>query len=269
MAGLPVYDQGASDLCYAYSNSQLIDAWRRSHGVPDGPLTSAVANGIEMNGENGGNVMPSYGIFREHGACSAGSIDAFIATAAPGKGVANPYRMFERASAAACPDRTEAQERNACGLARACGSRIDLTAMPSMETQLNREGGMEDVRRAIDASLDAGQPAAMIYCMSALRDRNFRYFDDNNRPGVCRDGKHASVIVGRRRVQGPGGRPRCEYLVRNSFGPCSNVEGTNYGSRCENGQFWMDVVHNAYQVFWIARGGADGARPQSSTAARP
>lgn len=301
MAEMPVYDQVSSDLCYAYTASQLVDAWRFSHGDSRVDLlTSPVVAGIRYaaqeqaraSGErlsrlpkgsdvvDSGTVPEAYTALRASGSCSHWHIERFTRRMSVGK-LPSPFEAL-MAAAHACPGTVESplpdgplgQLTEAVEVANTQCRHHEPVSLSHLPPEIARfsnqqaaaapEGLTRAMLSRINARLSAtpAQPLGFTYCMNLLSDRDFRFFSADGRMAApCTDGKHASVLIGRR-TRVVNGAPRCEYLLRNSFGPrCSeNDLDSRWMPDCESGQIWVDaesIARNVIELFWIPESSGD------------
>lgn len=134
----------------------------------------------------------------------------------------------------------------------------------------NQFAAMNDFRKTINEKLDRknAMPIGITYCKHILKDRESIGVGMNSQldDRTCKNGVHASVIVGRRLLKFKNGDKVdtiCQYLVRNSYGSsCNEYEpyekdalpnssGEN-PKVCENGQIWVDehlLLRNTAEVF--------------------
>jgi len=319
---IPIHNQESSDLCYAYTASQLVDAWRFSHGdTRTGHHTSAVVAGVyhaldveeRVGGRirataggaslvSGGNIYQLIDTLRSKGSCSHEHIQAISARAnslyVPADGFPDPYQRFMTAIQSShlsheydqlianfqlsdsrfCPHYigpglnpkfipgilSFLRELSGAEVAvqETCRSQtIDLSTIPRMNGITNQQARANTARGFTGAYTDAvntrlsrpnPQPVSVSYCVDFLGNKDFRKYSPDGTPrDGCEIGRHLSVIIGRREVAG-----RCQFLLRNSFGP--DCTDRRYDSRwrdsCQQGQFWIDaeaMAQNADEFGWL------------------
>jgi hypothetical protein len=319
MSSLPVLNQEYSDLCYAYSGVQLVDAWRFSHGdTRRDHRTSAVAAGVhyaigfEERTHNrlaamteggaivgGGNIYQLMDQLRLHGSCSNSRIDTVSAMGVynPKDGYPDPYRRFMSAMSQTdlSPEFNQLWRSFELSDSRFCTNYINpkveqefvnfvyaflremtgaeiavrdvcrdhtitldnlpaMTGFTNTQARNDSRGFVNSYTQTLNERLnrDNAQPVAVSYCLDLLQNKDFRKFQSNGSNGdACAIGRHLSVIVGQRQVNG-----RCQFLLRNSFGTdCSDDRlDPRWGSDCQNGQFWIDseaLARNADELSWL------------------
>lgn len=117
--------------------------------------------------------------------------------------------------------------------------------VPSRVARHQGDRDSEALKRSLHAALDLKnpQPAGISYCSSVYFDKNSSLLDPKRPCGL----DHGSVVIGRRKT--PQGK--CEFLVRNSWGPYCHY-GTLYdGQNCEKGQYWIEENRLADNLVFV------------------
>ncbi|WP_374076491.1 hypothetical protein [Bdellovibrio bacteriovorus] len=209
MAHVPTADQGSTNLCYAYSAAQLIDAYHDSQTRGLLPRTSALALAARTilltpnsaSGLYGGWVQDSLRLARNEGTC-----------ANPAEGELNPDEAVKDLE----------------GLS-SCAPKIELP-LPE-ETSLHRKDvGGAGLKEGLQQTLSSLKPVAINFCAEVVTQRNFT-------PGYGGFGscaRHYAVAVGRKQING-----QCYILVRDS--QCAKYKMKDGSAVCEKSQFWINI----------------------------
>jgi hypothetical protein len=123
------------------------------------------------------------------------------------------------------------------------GNRYKPTSRISVESMVKWVSGTKKMLAAIDDQLTAGNIVAIGYYSAFLLLGN----------SAPRTDRHVSVVVGRR---WNAKRTRCEYLIRNSFGPECLGYADDYrtAENCQAGHIWVPrsvLEKNLYAVTYI------------------
>jgi hypothetical protein len=125
-----------------------------------------------------------------------------------------------------------------------CGNnRYKPTTRINVKSMIKWVSGTTKMLRTIDEQLTAGNIVGIAYYSAFLLFGNEAPQTD----------QHLSVLVGRR---WNAGRTRCEYLIRNSFGPDCLGYADHYRTpeNCQSGHIWVPrsvLERNLYAVTYI------------------
>lgn len=228
------HDQGESNLCFAYSARQLIEA--ANARTRQAPGTSSVLLAFQTirdeslpfmrSGFYGGWVEGSLEVARREGVClSRGETVADLFGDELG-GVLKPERQKEILSL----------------LDPMCERKIEIP-LPVTWTLTRRESGGEGLRAALLRNLRESVPVAVNFCSEVATFRSH-----SPAPGglnLC--SRHYAVAVGSRMREG-----RCEILMRDSL--CESYRRKK-GFECERGQYWIrsdQLIENTDRLNWLA-----------------
>lgn len=209
MAHIPTADQGSTNLCYAYSAAQLIDAYHDSQTRGLLPRTSALALAARTillipnsaSSIYGGWIQDSLRLARSEGTCTN-----------PIEGELNPDEAVKDLEGlAACTPKTEIH-------------------LPEEVSIHRKDVGGAGLNESLQKTLSSLKPVALNFCAEVVTQRNFT-------PGYGGFGscaRHYAVAVGRKEING-----QCHVLVRDS--QCAKYKMKDGGVACEKSQFWINI----------------------------
>ena len=264
---IPIMDQGGTNLCYAYSAAQMIDAYRFSHGDNNYKhLTSplGVAITYKSNDENSNDLD-----FGRH----TGAINQTIrAGSCSLKSLPIEYRdlPIEEMLYMITTELENFENENAkdlyCDLKyygikidsikglkeiannkkfylelfkKTCETRrIDIPRATMKAHQLPSISKRESVLTSLllnRLNRTNPQPVGIMYCTNIRTNKKTFGISNSNIVDKEKCGDlHASIVIGKRINKKNG---KCEFLVRDSFGTSCHP----YDWPCENGQFWVEA----------------------------
>jgi hypothetical protein len=275
MQDIPVMDQGDVGICYSYSGSEMIDAYRFSHKPPRGDMnlshrTSPTESAVEYKyGANpdGGQICGLVDSVKMHKSCDAKDIEgefllndktgeqahkemAQLAASMSLDDTSDPNGFYYREGASGfCPVNSDIGFDNVLDLNR--GTRDIVSKLQNAFSLAT-----ENCRRIpLSSSLTCNFKRPLSNAPERLRS-NLNVAMDQPSPVqpvgmiICADviekgshapdknvscGYHAVVVIGRRKNPTTG---KCDFLVRNSWGTSCN--GVSPEWQCDGGNIWMD-----------------------------
>jgi hypothetical protein len=270
LKNVPMLDQDGSGLCWAYTASTLIDAYRFSHGDTSSFVSSPIAIASQaVNGHNdngfgyvssaisavngpGGKLCDHFQISKKFR-----STDFFLGQDFwPSKGLdENEFHCLPLAALLNFKDQVMVASLQNLSLRSIrkdieslCSKEFELkVSLPAPKTLLVSK--LPD-KKAVGAHLKSllskksPQPIAIAYCEDVLRDKSVKSVVN----GIRRDckNKHLSSVVGSRKSAQGG----CEFLVRNSYGKSCKP----YAWECTKGQVWVPesaLTSNIEGMTWL------------------
>jgi len=283
MEKIPVMDQGPTPTCYAHSASQLIDAFRFSHGDRNyshltSPLVTAVyyATARKNKSYNTGFTDVAIAEILRRGSCSEQAIETQFHV--------EEFRNFFEDIFPKFESRSLLRHSEECYSAqpRVLDSSVELIGFLDKDRRLaylervfkeickNRslqipksngipievavvEGKAPNWRTIFKKTFarelkdNRSQPLEISYCSDVLYNPMISIATQTTtfEESKCK-AYHSSVVVGRRKTLAG----KCQLLVRNSYGKGC----TGYAWECEQGQIWVDqdaLIENIKSIRYI------------------
>jgi hypothetical protein len=285
LASVPSWSQGHSNLCYAYSASSLIDAYRFEKGDKDvkhltSPLLLA-ARTIEKYSRigstlAGGKIEHAFASARDFGSCDIKVVsdklgsyntDRILNTledqykksknAASDKLTIaeNVIQFLQSAgiSADSLPSVDEVEKNFALGrdefvaetLLKFCGDPKNLEDLPKPKLLFRPRADAETLSEKVNQLLTAGTPVGANFCANVATDPTHEGHLQDGE-WICKNKmNHSAIIAGRRMKAG-----KCQYLIQDSG--CDGYTNGNAG--CVSGRYWVSserMIVNTHGIFWL------------------
>jgi hypothetical protein len=253
MAQVPMTDQGGMDNCYAHTATEMVDAYRFSHGDTDyDHKTDALAAAVlyaDANGKKSINIGMAKGTIErlvKHGSCRRPNEtkvwdqsckkssfsdlyadlkvkykDVEAAMSPYGYGNEKDCLTDSKSKIESCTARVKEVTDTYCTEAK----RLEL---PKLEVAFEKyfDAPKERVLAVLDSNFSGKesekiQPVGIYYCIQLLKNADYRgreeITEDRSKTRFtsdCKKNLHVSTIIGRRHCPGK----TAEYLIRNSWG---------------------------------------------------
>jgi hypothetical protein len=285
LASVPSWSQGHSNLCYAYSASTLIDAYRFQKGDKDvkhftSPLLLA-ARTIEKYSAigstlSGGKVEHAFASARNFGSCDIKFIsdklgpyetDRILTT------LSDQYKESQKQDSDKSliaeeliqflqsagirsenlPTMAEVEknfslkrdEFVAETLLKFCGDTKNLNAMPSPTLLFRPRATRDELLERLQGLLTARIPVGINFCANVVTNPEHFGYLEKGE-WVCKQRmNHSAIIAGRKIKDG-----QCQFLVQDSG--CDGYAKSNKG--CIAGRYWVPaerMLANTHGIFWL------------------
>lgn len=293
MEHVAIRAQGAQPICFAEAAAQVVDAWRFTHQDTDYSFqTSGLVAALQtyqrsgqVELEGGGWVKEAIETIKTNKACSLAAtletkdsqmvddIVALLKTARndkkfdelkqlgtspyclpPGQFLpdteqlirlaqdSDPQRLFSRALVVPCQGKN-LKAAPKIGLIPL----LDVVASPPLEISQRLSAQIKN---------PGSMPVPLDFCANLLKDRGYRASFSRSGPDTrCSEGQHAVLVVGKRPNPQNG---RCEFLIRNSYGPdCGRGKQAGLAWDCDGrGNTWIDaeaLSRSAYHLYQVKK----------------
>jgi hypothetical protein len=285
LASVPSWSQGHSNLCYAYSASSLIDAYRFEKGDKDvkhftSPLLLA-ARTIEKYSRigstlAGGKIEHAFASARDFGSCDIKVVSDKLgsyntdrilltledqykkskATAGSKPKIAEKVIQFLESagiSSESLPSVDEVEKNFALGqdefvaetLLKFCGDTKNLEDLPKPTLMFRPRADAETLTEKLNQLLTSRIPVGVNFCANVATDPAHEGHMQDGE-WICKNKmNHSAIIAGRRMNKG-----RCQYLVQDSG--CDGYANGSPG--CVSGRYWVSsdrMIVNTHGIFWL------------------
>lgn len=285
LSSVPSWSQGHSNLCYAYSASTLIDAYRFQKGDKDtkhftSPLLLAARTIAKYStiGSTlaGGKVEHAFASARNFGSCDIKFVSDKLGPYETDRilnfltdnyqesqksdskhdEIAEELVQFLKSAGIrpeSLPSVSEVEKNYtlkrdefvAETLLKFCGDTKVLNAMPSPTLLFRPRATPEELLEKLQGLLSEKIPVGINFCANVVTDPNHKGYLQNGE-WVCKKRmNHSAIIAGRKIRDG-----QCQFLVQDS-----GCEG--YGkspSGCISGRYWVPadrMLANTHGLFWL------------------
>jgi hypothetical protein len=280
---VPKWEQGDTQLCYAFTTAQLVDAYRIKTGELNAaqfmtsPLVLASQTIQQYNSKGttyrGGKIEHAFKTAREKGSCNA----KFISDRWGKKTAKKVINLLSQ-----CYARNQKEDKSKVAeecLADLIDEDITKEILPSKEAfEKFLEHSKEDFISSILSSpckemhmaaipppkryfrpkadtmnmvekvnqlLVEKIPVGVNFCAEAVGDKNHVGHRQKNE-WICNKGlRHSAIISGRKNIDG-----KCHFLIRDSG--CESLNKTQ--KLCENGEYYIEekhLVENSEGLIWL------------------
>lgn len=283
---IPAWSQGASNLCFAYTAAQMIDAYRFRHGDKNAAfLTSPLMLALKTvekyksrgSHYQGGRVEHAFSTAREVGTCNAKnipdklgrySVDVLVKTLGQfhsksqqtqGSKLQVAEEVFKFLHSSGVKNdqlpgsgeiekyiQLEKEEFIAKTLSHTCKDSRKIEDLPLQKTLFQPRRKLEVISERLHSLLNARTPVGINFCSNAVTDPSHKGYWDGQN-WVCIGKKnHSALVAGRKMIQG-----QCHFLVRDSA--CRTYPNLPT-KECEDGQYWISsekLLANLEGIYWL------------------
>jgi hypothetical protein len=282
---VPRWEQGETQLCYAFTTAQLVDAYRIKKGdLHANQFTSPLilaSQTIQKYRDKGttyrgGKIEHAFKTAREKGSCNAQYVSDRW-------GKSNAQKILNLLSD--CHKRGGKENANRQAVAEGCmqelldqevtrdylpttgefakfldHSREDfissvlsspckevnsLAQIPAPNRYFRPRADTLDMVEKVHHLLAEKTPVGVNFCAEAVTDKNHVGRRDKNE-WICSKGlRHSAIIAGRKNIGG-----KCHFLIRDTGCEALNRNGKH----CENGEYWIEdkhLVQNSEGLIWL------------------
>lgn len=283
---VPRWEQGDTQLCYAFATAQLVDAYRIKKGdlhaaqIITSPLllASQTIQSFHNKGSTyrGGKIEHAFKTVREKGICNARYVSDKWGKSNSPKILKLLNRCYFRGEktdkksvAEECLGQLAEEEipRDllpslleftsylsqpkedfiSSVLSSGCKEKHEMKALPAPTRYFRPQVDTMELVEKVHSLLGNKIPIGVNFCAEAVTDKNhIGHRDNTKKEWICEKGLRHSAIIAGRKNI----NGKCNFLIRDTS--CESLNKT--GPHCTNGEYWIEDTHlvkNTEGLIWL------------------
>jgi hypothetical protein len=283
---VPRWEQGDTQLCYAFTTAQLVDAYRIKKGdlhanqfTSPLVLASQTIQKYHDKGTTygGGKIEHAFKTAREKGSCNAKYISDRWGKSNAKKIISLLSRCYKKgvkeenklAVAEQCVQDLLDQEVTrdylpttgefvkhfeesredfmSAVLSSPCKEMNSLSEIPAPTRYFRPRADTMDMVEKVHGLLADKTPVGVNFCAEAVSDKaHVGHRDEDKKEWICAKGLRHSAIIAGRKMI----NGKCNFLIRDTG--CESLNKS--GKYCENGEYWIEDKHlvaNSEGLIWL------------------